>query len=63
MYIKIEIVHDGEPVIYEGDGFVAAWEAIRDAGGVLADLTAAELQLKATNVETLAQAMKDQREG
>jgi len=59
MNVKVEVVHNGETTVFEGDGFVEGWTAIKDAGGLLADLTAAELQLRATNIEQLAEELND----
>ena len=63
MYIKIEIVHEGESEVHEGNGFVDAWKAIRDAGGVLADHTAAELNMRTQSVEDLADQLRHQNGG
>ena len=59
MFLKIEITHDGHTDIYEGDGFEEAWKALRDAGNLLADHTAAKLSFPKEGVEGLAANMKD----
>ena len=59
MYLKVEITHKGETYIYEGDGFEDAWKALRDAGGLLADHTAAERSLPKEGLEGLAANMQD----
>ena len=59
MYLKVEITHNGQTYIYEGDGFEDAWKALRDAGGLLADHTAAELSLPKDGLEGLAANMQD----
>ena len=59
MYVRVEVTHDAQTKIYEGDGFEEAWKAIRDAGGVLADHTAAELSLPKVGLEGLVAIMRD----
>jgi len=59
MFLKVEITHNGHTEIYEGNGFEDAWKALRDAGNLLADHTAAELSLPESGVEGLIADMKD----
>ena len=59
MYLKVEITHNGQTYIYEGDGFEDAWKALRDAGNLLADHTAAELSFPKEGLEGLAANMQD----
>ena len=59
MFLKVEITHNGHTEIYEGNGFEDAWKALRDAGNLLVDHTAAELSLPEAGVKGLIEGLKD----
>ena len=58
MFLKVEITHNAQTEIYEGDGFEEAWKAIRNAGSALADHTSANLSLPSVGLDGLVAIMR-----